>query len=48
LASVNAKLANEKFVANARPEVVANERKKQSDAETKLAALRESLTALTR
>ncbi len=46
LKSVNAKLSNEKFVNNAKPEVIANERKKQSDAESKLKALEESLQFL--
>ncbi len=41
LVSVNKKLDNEKFVANAKPEVLAAERKKKADAEQKLAALRE-------
>lgn len=41
--SVQRKLSNEKFVANAKPEVVENERKKQADAELKLKALKESL-----
>jgi valyl-tRNA synthetase len=47
LASVETKLSNEKFVANAKPEVVAIERKKQSDAETKLKSLNETLAKLT-
>lgn len=48
LASVMKKLGNEKFVANAKPEVVENERKKQADAESKLKTLRESLAQLKR
>lgn len=36
LKSVNAKLSNEKFVANAQPDVVAREKQKKDDAETKL------------
>jgi len=36
LKSVNSKLGNEKFMANAKPEVVENERKKQSDAMAKI------------
>ena len=40
------KLGNEKFVANAKPEVVAVERKKRADAESKLALLRESVAKL--
>jgi valyl-tRNA synthetase len=46
LVSVNKKLSNEKFVANAKPEVVANERKKLADAESKIASLKESIAAL--
>jgi len=46
LAGVMKKLANERFVANAPEQVVAMERKKQSDSEEKIAALRESLAAL--
>ena len=34
LISVEKKLGNEKFVANAKPEVVENERKKKADAES--------------
>ncbi|WP_192821758.1 valine--tRNA ligase [Rufibacter sp. LB8] len=46
LTSVAKKLSNEKFV-NGAPEAVLNaERKKQSDAEAKIAALEQSLTAL--
>jgi len=41
--SVMKKLSNEKFVANAKPEVVANERKKLADAEAKIKALEEML-----
>ena len=43
LASVMNKLGNAKFVANAKPEVVENERKKKEDAESKLQMLQESL-----
>ena len=46
LRSVMKKLGNEKFVANAKPEVVAVERKKRADAESKLALLRESVAKL--
>ncbi len=46
LHSVMKKLGNEKFVANAKPEVVAVERKKRADAESKLALLRESVAKL--
>lgn len=41
--SVMKKLSNEKFVANAKPEIVENERKKLADAETKIKALEEIL-----
>ena len=46
LAGVMKKLSNERFVANAPEAVVALERKKQSDSEEKIAALRESIAAL--
>ena len=46
LAGVKKKLSNERFVANAPEAVVAMERKKQSDSEEKIAALRESIAAL--
>ena len=46
LAGVKKKLANEKFVAHAPEAVVTMERKKQSDSEEKIAALKESLAAL--
>jgi len=46
LAGVMKKLSNERFVANAPEQVVALERKKQSDAETKIAAIKESLAKL--
>ncbi len=46
LQSVLKKLGNEKFVANAPAAVVEIERKKQSDAETKIAALKETLQQL--
>ncbi len=39
--SVAKKLSNEKFVANAKPEIVENERKKLADAEAKIKALEE-------
>jgi len=46
LTSVMKKLSNEKFVANAKPEIVDNERKKQADAESKIKTLEESIAAL--
>lgn len=47
LASVMKKLNNEKFVANAKPEIVMGERKKQADAESKIKTLQESIQRLT-
>jgi valyl-tRNA synthetase len=46
LISVDKKLSNEKFVANAKPEVVEIERKKQKDALDKIALLEEKLKSL--
>lgn len=46
LKSVDAKLANERFVQNAKPEIIANERNKKADAESKIAIIQESLAAL--
>ncbi len=46
LKSVEAKLSNEKFVANAKPEIVENERKKKADAESKMETLRANISAL--
>ena len=46
LIGVQKKLSNERFVANAPAQVVELERKKQSDAETKIAALTESIAKL--
>ncbi|MBX3162882.1 MAG: valine--tRNA ligase [Bacteroidetes bacterium] len=45
LFSVQKKLANEKFVANAKPEIIAVERKKESDALSKIKAIEEQLAA---
>ncbi|MDR0874451.1 MAG: valine--tRNA ligase [Prevotellaceae bacterium] len=44
--SVQGKLSNEKFVANAKPEVVEIERKKLADAESKIRSLEESINQL--
>ena len=46
LASVDKKLSNERFVANAPETVVANERKKKADAESKIATLEQALQQL--
>lgn len=46
LVSVEKKLGNERFVQNAKPEVVEAEQKKKADAEAKIAAITESLKSL--
>ena len=46
LKSVEAKLSNEKFVANAKPELVEKERQKQADALAKIVVLKGSLASL--
>ncbi len=46
LKSVRVKLSNEKFVANAKPEIIANERKKEADALANIATLEQSLASL--
>jgi valyl-tRNA synthetase len=46
LLSVEKKLSNERFVQNAKPEVVELERRKKADAEAKIKAIEESLAAL--
>jgi valyl-tRNA synthetase len=43
---VEKKLLNEKFVQNAKPEVVDMEKKKQYDAQQKIAMLQDSLANL--
>jgi valyl-tRNA synthetase len=44
--SVDAKLSNEKFVANAKPDVVDRERQKKADAEQKILSLQTQLQSL--
>lgn len=46
LQSVEKKLSNEKFVQNAKPEVIETERKKKADAEAKIRVIEESLASL--
>ena len=46
LNSVQKKLINERFIANAKPEVISIEKKKQADAEAKIQALEGQLAAL--
>jgi valyl-tRNA synthetase len=46
LRGVLAKLSNERFVQNAKPEIVALEQKKKADAESRIAALEEAIKAL--
>jgi valyl-tRNA synthetase len=46
LVSVDAKLRNEKFVANAKPELVEKERQKKADAEAKIEVIKGSLAGL--
>ena len=46
LKSVDAKLSNERFVQNAKPEIIENERNKKADAESKMAIIKESLAGL--
>lgn len=43
MASVEKKLSNEKFVSNAKPEIVENERKKMQDSKDKIAILEEKM-----
>ena len=46
LKSVQSKLANDRFVSNAKPEVVEGERKKEADALAKIRAIEEQLSAM--
>jgi valyl-tRNA synthetase len=46
LRSVDSKLSNERFVQNAKPEIIANERNKKADAEAKIKIIEESLAIL--
>ena len=46
LRGVMAKLSNERFVQNAKPEIVALEQKKKADAEARIASLEEAIKAL--
>ncbi|MFY8089978.1 MAG: valine--tRNA ligase [Chitinophagaceae bacterium] len=46
LNSVDKKLSNERFVANAKPEVVAAEQKKKADAEARIKTIEETLVGL--
>lgn len=46
LVSVDKKLSNERFVQNAKPEVIEIERKKKADAEEKIKVIEESLASL--
>ena len=46
LSSVNSKLANERFMANAKPAVIEIELKKKADSESKLKIIDDSLLAL--
>ncbi|MCQ2347196.1 MAG: valine--tRNA ligase [Paludibacteraceae bacterium] len=48
LRGVMAKLGNERFVQNAKPEVVAMEHKKQHDAEQRIAAIKANMDALSK
>ena len=46
LQSVNSKLGNERFMSNAKPEIIEVELKKKADAEAKMKILEENLSAL--
>ena len=44
LKSVDAKLTNEKFMANAKPDLIEKEKQKKMDAESKLSTLKKQIT----
>ena len=46
LRGVMGKLNNERFVANAKPEIVELERKKKADAESRIATIKEAMAQL--
>ena len=46
LKSVDIKLSNERFINNARPEIIENERKKKSDAEARIKTIEDQLESL--
>jgi valyl-tRNA synthetase len=46
LVSVERKLGNERFVQNAKPEIIESEKKKKADAEAKIKVIEESLSGL--
>jgi valyl-tRNA synthetase len=46
LKSVDAKLSNERFVQNAKPEIIQNERNKKADSEAKMQIIKNSLASL--
>ncbi|MCC8423836.1 valine--tRNA ligase [Mucilaginibacter sp. UR6-11] len=46
LKSVNAKLSNERFMSNAKPDIIEAEQKKRADAEAKLKIIEEGLSGL--
>lgn len=46
LQTVQKKLANERFIQNAKPEIIALERKKQADAEARIRAIEEQLKSM--
>ncbi len=48
LKSVMVKLSNERFVANAKPEVVEVERQKMADAELKIKTIEEQISLLSK